>query len=83
MLRGAQGLLGAALGPARPGAEAGGRPAGRLGTIPAGAAQLYQFYVLGFWVNLSNGFGGQKQLWKPLVPVVAASPVISPSASES
>lgn len=52
--------------------------------FPAEQPLLHQFYVLGLWTGecqLSNGFGAQKQVWKPLVFAVAASPVI-PSLSE-
>lgn len=57
------------------------RPPGHDSCQSGSAVSVLRPGLLGE-LELSNGFGGQKQVWKPLVSVFAASPVISPSASE-
>lgn len=64
------------------GGRASSRPPGHDSCRSSSAVSVLRPGLL-VELELSNGFGGQKQVWKPLVPVVAASPVISPSASES
>lgn len=68
-----------------PGAERVERccQAGGLGTISTRAALFVSVLCTGLLgeFQLSNGFGGWKQVWKPPVLAVAASPVI-PSPSD-
>lgn len=78
MLLEPQRFLGAALGATGGWERREKVPGRRLGTISTSAAlfvSVLRTELLGGF-QLSGGFGGGKQVWKPLVSAVTASPVI-------